>query len=68
MKKTVHSETADQIHPDPGAEAPAAYDEEATKMVQQAVTDYLQTLPPASRLATELYFRGVLPRVKVLTP
>jgi hypothetical protein len=54
--------------PTPGAEAPHSYDEEAAKMVQQAVADYIQTLPPAARLATELYFRGVLPRVKVLTP
>lgn len=40
-------------------------DSEALNMVKQAVADYIATLPPAARAATELYYRGVLPRVHV---
>lgn len=43
-----------------------SFDEEATKMVHQAVVDYLATLPPAARAASELYFRSVLPRCRVV--
>lgn len=38
-------------------------DQEALGMVKQAVADYCATLPPAARAATELYYRGVLPRL-----
>lgn len=41
-------------------------DEEATRMVQQAVTDYIARLEPAARAATDGYFRQVLPRTRVL--
>lgn len=41
-------------------------DNEATAMVKQAVLDYISTLPPAAKAATELYFRSVLPRISVL--
>lgn len=44
----------------------AEYDEEATGMVRQALLDYLAQLPPAARAATDLYFRQVMPRVRVL--
>lgn len=42
------------------------FDEEATRMIQQAVVDYISTLPPAARAATDAYFRQVLPRTRVL--
>lgn len=38
-------------------------DSEAVNMVKQAVADYIATLPPAARAATDLYYRGVLPRI-----
>lgn len=41
-------------------------DQEALNMVKQAVADYIATLPPAARAATELYYRGVLPRLAVM--
>lgn len=41
-------------------------DQEALSMVKQAVADYIATLPPAARAATELYYRGVLPRLALM--
>lgn len=41
-------------------------DQEALNMVKQAVADYVASLPPAARAATELYYRGVLPRLTLM--
>lgn len=41
-------------------------DREATNMVHQAVTDFINTLPPSARAATEGYFRQIMPRCIVL--
>lgn len=60
------TENMDAIAKD--ASSPPHRDEEATKMVCQAVVDYIQTLPPAARASTELYFRQVLPRIVVTPP
>lgn len=52
--------------PTEAAQIQPEFDDEATRMVQQAVVDYVATLPPAARAATDAYFRQILPRLRVL--
>ena len=66
IPETVTAEQPDKTDVSPPQPVPLQVDREATGMVHQAVVDYISTLPPAAKAATDAYFKQIINRCVVI--